>query len=212
MTDYARNSSAAQGRVSCHSCHRLYPAATQRCSRCGASLSLRKSHSLQTTLALIITAILLYIPANLLPIMTTTTLGSSSSKTIIGGVAVFMEHGDLAVAAIIFFASVVIPIAKLLALGWLCLTVAGYSGYQPMASTRLFRLTELVGRWSMIDVFVVAVMAALVQLGNVMTIEAGPATLAFAGVVIATMLAANSFDPRLVWDAAARLQEGSNAQ
>lgn len=177
------------------------------CQRCGVALHLRKKHSLQRTLALVITAILLYVPANVLPIMTTTVLGSSSSNTIMGGVMVFLSHGDIPFALVIFVASVVVPVAKLFALSWLCFSVAGAHQKRPGKRAVLFRMTELIGRWSMVDVFVVAILVALVQLGNVMTIQPGPAAIAFAGVVIVTMFAAMSFDPRLIWDVVEKRDE-----
>lgn len=197
---YSPGSAAGQGLASCHCCGLLSTADVHSCPRCGESLHLRKRHSVQYTAALVITAFLLYIPANILPIMTTTLLGSSSSNTIMGGVAVFWSHGDYPIALIIFIASVIVPLAKLLALSWLCITVARGHRYRLQRRTVLFRMTELVGRWSMVDVFVVAILVALVQLGGIMTITPGPAALAFAGVVVVTMFAAMSFDPRLIWD------------
>lgn len=206
MTEHSRNpfspgSAAEQGIASCHCCGLLSAVEARNCPRCGESLHLRKPHSLQYTAALVITAFLLYVPANILPIMTTTLLGSSTNSTIMGGVAVFWSHGDYPIALIIFVASVIVPLAKLLALSWLCITVARGHRYRPQRRTVLFRMTELVGRWSMVDVFVVAILVALVQLGGIMTISPGPAALAFAGVVVVTMFAAMSFDPRLIWDA-----------
>ncbi|MDB6174467.1 MAG: paraquat-inducible protein [Chthoniobacteraceae bacterium] len=165
-------------------------------------MHLRKPHSVQRTWALTVTAIFLYLPANLLPMMRTSGFGGGEEKTILGGVVLFWEHRAYPVAIIIFTASVVIPILKLIAIVTLCLSTRSCS--QPRAMTRLYRLTELIGRWSMVDVFVVAVLVAVVQLGSLMSIEPGPAAVAFAGVVVVTMLAAMSFDPRLLWDAANR--------
>jgi paraquat-inducible protein A len=133
--------------------------------------------------------------------MTTTLLGSGSSDTILSGVAVFWSHGDYPIALIIFIASIVIPLAKLFSLSWLCFSVMSNRKLRPRQVTRLFRMTEFIGRWSMVDVFVVAILVALVQLGNIMTIQPGPAAIAFAMVVIVTMFAVMSFDPRLIWDA-----------
>ncbi|WP_419811185.1 paraquat-inducible protein A [Bacterioplanoides sp.] len=132
--------------------------------------------------------------------MITSTLGVSSSDTILSGVVYFWMHGDYPIALIIFIASVVVPLVKLLALIWLCYTVHHGRQQTPRRRTHLYRITEFIGRWSMVDVFVVALMVALVQLGNLMSIMPGPAALAFAAVVIITMFAAKNFDPRLIWD------------
>lgn len=174
------------------------------CAVCQVELRHRKRFGIQRTVAWLLTAVVLYFPANLLPIMTTNYLGSPTQSTIIGGVIQLWHHGSYAVAGIIFFASVVVPIAKIMSLAWLCfISSLGYRFSRPHHA-KLFHLTELLGRWSMIDVCVVAVLVALVQLGGLLKIESGPAGLAFAGVVISTMLAAQSFDPRLIWDAISR--------
>lgn len=194
-------SAAARGLASCHACGKVAPLEQRRCRRCGAALHLRKPRSLQRTLALTIAAAFLYLPANLLPIMTVDSLaGGAERNTIMGGVIVFWKTGAYPVAAIIFVASVVIPILKIFAIFGLCL--AARRNRRPVAATKLYRVTELVGRWSMVDVFVVAIMVSVVQLGSLMSIRPGPAALAFASVVILTMLAAHAFDPRLLWDAA----------
>ena len=157
------------------------------------------SHSIQTTWALLFTSILLYIPANILPIMHTSTLGRNEPSTILGGVILLWEMGSYPIAVIIFIASVFVPVAKIVILCWLNYSV---QSQQILAnSERIFwyRVTEFVGRWSMIDVFVVAVLVSLIQLGNIMSILPGHAALAFCGLVICTMLAAMSFDSRLIW-------------
>jgi paraquat-inducible protein A len=177
--------------------------AAQHCPRCHAPLHLRKADSLQRTLALTIAAVMLYFPANLLPVLRVqSTLKGVQQNTILGGVVQFWQNGDYLVALIIFIASVVIPILKVLAITALCF--AARTGHWPRATTRLYRVTDYIGRWSMVDVFVVAILVGVVQLGGVMTINAGEGALAFAGVVVLTMLAAHAFDPRLIWDAAAR--------
>lgn len=157
------------------------------------------SKSIQTTWALLATAILLYIPANVLPIMVTTTLGNDNASTIIGGVILLWQSGSYPIAAIIFVASILVPIAKIVILCWLNYSVQQGSEQQHTERIRWYRLTEFVGRWSMIDVFVVAVLVSLIQLGNVMSIHPGSAAIAFCMVVITTMLAAMSFDTRLIW-------------
>ncbi|WP_083941915.1 paraquat-inducible protein A [Salinicola socius] len=196
---------AEQGLTGCPTCglvSRLSHFGRGRCERCGEPLRFRGSHSLQKTWALLIAATLCYIPANLYPIMTTTSLGDETPSTIIGGVLIFLGHGDWPIALIIFTASVVVPIGKVFALSWLCITVKR-SGEPRFKHKRqkLYRITELIGRWSMIDVFVVAILVSLVHAGSLLSITPGPAALAFSAVVVITMLAANSFDPRLIWDA-----------
>ena len=201
--DFDPESAAARGLAVCHACGLVEPVAGERCSRCLATLHLRKPHSIEHTWALMIGATILYLPANLLPVLDVqSSVKGEAKSTIISGVIQFWQDGDYPVAAIIFTASIMIPILKIIALTWLCLA-AGH-GRRPEATTRLYRVTEFIGRWSMVDVFVVAILVGVVQLGSVMTIYPGEGALAFAGVVILTMLAAMSFDPRLIWDAAAR--------
>jgi len=197
-------SAAAQGLACCHVCYKLADASLHRCPRCGSALHLRKTDSLQRTMALVITASLLYIPANVLPIMTTEQLGRTIHSTILGGVVLLMEMGSYPIAAVIFIASVLVPLGKLLALIWLCWSVRRRHASSPRERTQLYRVTEFIGRWSMTDVFVVTVLVALIHFGGLLRITAGTAAIAFGGVVIVTMLAAESFDPRLIWD---RLEE-----
>lgn len=200
MTAYPFGTAAARGLATCHWCGKVQPLERGHCGRCDAALHLRKPHSLQRTWALTLAAAILYVPANLLPIMRADQIGGDEENTILGGVAMFWEHQAYPIAIVVFTASVVIPILKLIAIVVLCLSARRCT--RPRAMTRIYRLTELVGRWSMVDVFVVAILVAVVQLGSLMSIEPGPAALAFAGVVILTMLAAMSFDPRLLWDSA----------
>ncbi|MGY3944896.1 paraquat-inducible protein A [Aeromonas tecta] len=192
------------GLVGCHICGALSEAGTDRCPRCGDHLHARKPGGLNRTWALLITSVILYIPANLYPIMDTVFLGDDSPSTILGGVVLLWALGSYPIAAVIFFASVVIPLVKILALLWLCYVVQRGQGASPLRKLKLYRMTEFVGRWSMIDVFVVAILAGLIRLDNLMTIYPGPAAVAFAGVVLITMVAAMSFDSRLIWD----LQQG----
>jgi paraquat-inducible protein A len=142
----------------------------------------------------------LYVPANLLPIMTVVELGDVTENTIIGGMLSFWRSGAYPIALVIFTASILIPLLKIIALSWLCLAATGWLHPSPEMLGRIYWFTELMGRWSMIDIFVVGILVALVQLGNYMTITPGPGALAFAGVVVLTMFAAMSFDPRLLWD------------
>jgi paraquat-inducible protein A len=156
---------------------------------------------LARTWALTLTAYILYIPANLLPIMTVTMSGRGEPDTIISGVKELVVGGMWPLALLIFFASITVPVLKLLTLTYLLLSVHFRSHWRPRERTMLYRITESVGRWSMIDIFVIAILVALVKLGALATIEAGAGTVAFAGVVVITMFAAMSFDPRLIWDA-----------
>lgn len=194
-------SAAAAGLASCHVCDQVAPVAEGRCPRCGAHLHARKREGVQRTLAFLIAALVAYVPANLMPIMMVEQLGGGSeNSTILGGVVTFWQMEAYPVAITIFVASVVIPILKILALFWLCAAAGGWVPIDGRRLTKIYWLTEVVGRWSMVDVFVVAVMVALIQLGNLMAIYPGPAALAFGAVVVLTMLAAMAFEPRLLWD------------
>lgn len=195
------------GLVECRHCGLLSrlprPAARRaHCARCGSVLLGRIPRSVARTWGLVIAAFLLYVPANVLPILRTTQLGQTDSNTILGGVAYFIDSGDLLLAAVIFIASIVVPVTKLLVLCYLLVSVQRRSAWRPKDRTRLFRMIELIGPWSMLDVFVVAVMVALVQAGALATIQAAPAALFFAAVVMLTMVAAMTFDTRLIWDRA----------
>ncbi|GHA84726.1 paraquat-inducible protein A [Modicisalibacter luteus] len=194
---------APQGLSGCPTCglvNRLDERRHGRCRRCGERLHARLPHSLQRTWALLFASAVAYVPANIFPIMTTTYLGSSDPQTIIGGVVELWQAGSIPVALVIFIASVLVPVGKLIALAWLCIAARRSSGYHPVTRTRLYRLTEFIGRWSMVDIFVVAILVALIRADALMTITPGPAALAFASVVVLTMLAAITFDPRLLWE------------
>jgi len=132
--------------------------------------------------------------------MTTTMLGTAEPSTILGGVVLLIHHGSYPIAAVIFIASIVVPTGKLMAIIWLCWTVSRKQNTSREQRTRMYRVVEFVGKWSMTDVFVVSILVALIQLGGLLSISAGPAAIAFGGVVIGTILAAESFDPRLIWD------------
>ena len=189
-----------QGIINCQVCSGLSLDTETHCADCGSAIHMRKPKSLERTIALLITAIILYIPANIFPIMMTESLKGSSAKSIMGGVILFMEHGDYFIAAVIFIASVIIPLVKMMALSWLCLCAVSARWSQPLRNTQLFRMVEVLGRWSMVDVFVVAILVGLVQFDNILTITPGTAALSFAGVVAVSMLAAMAFDTRLIWD------------
>jgi paraquat-inducible protein A len=194
------STAAAKGLAACHLCYKLAPVHEHTCPRCGSAMHLRKSDSIQRTLALLITACILYIPANLYPIMYTDSLGTSEASTILGGVILLINLGSVPVAAVIFIFSVMVPSGKLMAMFYLVWTVERHSPLDAKQRSQMYRITEFVGKWSMIDVFVVAILAALVHLGGLLVIRPGIAALSFAGVVIVTMIAAESFDPRLIWD------------
>jgi len=171
----------------------------QFCQQCHAHLHSISPYSIQQTVALLFTAVILLIPANFLPMMSTTFLGEKTQSTILGGVVLLWQHQSYLVATVIFFASIVIPIGKLLALSWLCYEVR-YKGFRSKSlGQNLYRLTEFIGKWSMIDVYVVAILVAMVQMGVLMKVEPGMAAVAFSGLVVTTMLAALTFDPRLIW-------------
>ena len=192
------------GLINCHDCHLLVTIESARlhphCPRCGSHLHLRKPNSLGRTWALVCAAILFIIPANVLPMTITMTLGAKQADTIMSGVIYFMQSGSWEIAMVIFVASIFVPYAKSLILIVLLLSVQFRSTWKPRDRTVLYRLTELVGRWSMVDIYVVTILVALVKLGAVASIEAGPAAIFFAAVVVVTMFAAESFDPRLMWD------------
>ena len=192
------------GLVSCEACGLLTKPADLghpgHCPRCGEELTLRRHNSIQRTWALIIAAAICYIPANLLPVMVTTTLASAEEDTIMGGVVLLYETGSWPLALIVLIASVVIPLAKLVALGYLLVTVQRGSAGHRHDRVRLYRLVEFVGRWSMLDVFVDTFTVALIQLEPLMSVKPGMGVLFFAAVVVLTMIAAETFDPRLIWD------------
>ena len=160
---------------------------------------LQASESIQRTWALLFTACILYIPANTLPIMYTELFGQETPNTIIGGVIALWESGSYPVALIILFASVVVPVAKICILAWLNFSVQREKTGSQQLRIKYYRITEAIGRWSMIDVFVVAVLVSLIQMGNTMAIYPGQAALAFCAVVFVTMIAAMTFDSRLIW-------------
>lgn len=175
-------------------------AAQALCPRCGAALHSRKPDSLQRTWALLIASLVFYIPANLLPITKTSYIGGVQSDTIMSGVIYFAHTGAWHIALIIFVASVMVPVVKIVILIYLLVSVQRASSHRMVDRTRLYRITHSIGRWSMVDIFVVAVLVALVQLGPIAGIEAGPGAIYFGGVVVFTMFAAEAFDPRLIWD------------
>jgi paraquat-inducible protein A len=198
----SRVAAAHLGLAACHACGLLQrvPEAPARCQRCGARLHLRKPESIPRTWAFVVAAAIMYLPANLLPIMASTQLGERREDTILSGVLHLLHLDMWPLALIVFVASVLVPLFKLLALVVLLLSVQRRHRAAPRERVRLFNLTELVGRWSMVDVFVIGLLTALVQMGNLASVQPGPGATAFALVVVLTMLATQSFDPRLIWD------------
>ncbi len=207
MNRYARTGAptgAEAGLLCCRVCGLLSrPAAAGepgRCPRCGEELAFRRPESIQRTWALLVAALVCYLPANLLPVMTTTTLTSVEDDTIVSGAIALYTSGSWYLALIVLIASVMIPLAKMTALAYLLVTVRRGSIGGSRERVRLYRLVEAIGRWSMLDVFVAAFVVALVRLKPLMSVDPGPGVIFFAAVVILTIFAAESFDTRLIWD------------
>lgn len=191
--------------VACHACGMVLEDTLDctghwRCPRCAAALHRRRPNSIARAWALLIAGLLFYIPANVLPVMYTNRLGSGSDNTIVQGVIEFWHGGSYGVALVIFVASVVVPCSKFVILGLLLITVQRRSAWARRERARLYRLVELVGYWSMLDVLVVAIVAALVKFQSLSDVEPRTGILFFGMVVILTMLSAMQFDPRLIWD------------
>ncbi|KAE9856485.1 paraquat-inducible protein A, partial [Escherichia coli] len=157
-------------------------------------------NSLQWTMALLVTSIMLYLPANILPIMITDLLGDKMPSTILAGVVLLWGEGSYPVAGVIFIASIMVPTLKMIAIAWLCWDAKGHGKHDGERMHLIYEVVGLVGRWSRIDVFVIAVLSALVRMGGLMSIYPAMGALMFAWVVIMTMFAAMTFDPRLSWD------------
>jgi len=189
-----------QGMRSCPCCTAILAADHPDCPRCGVIAAPRRKHSLQWTLALLFTSLIIYIPANLLPIMVTETLGTPYPSNIMAGVILLWSDGSYPVALVIFIASIMVPSLKMLAIGWLCWNASGRGQRDSERMHLIYEIVEFVGRWSMIDVFVIAVLSALVRMGQLMNVYPATGALLFALVVILTMIAAMTFDPRLTWD------------
>lgn len=170
------------------------------CPRCGAALSFRKPQSLQRSWAYTIAAMALLIPANMLPILTVISFGQGDPDTIMSGVVKLWVADLQAIAAIVFIASIAVPVLKLIILVILMLVVQLQLPLSRQQCTLLYRFIHFIGRWSMLDLFMISILVTLVHLGNIATVESGPAATAFAAVVVITLFAANSFDPRLIWD------------
>jgi len=198
--------------TNCHNCHLLSTTPRDgqnqsRCPRCSSVLHLRKPESLTRCTALLIAAFVMYIPANFLPVMVVTSFGKTEGDTIMSGVIYLAISGDWPLAVIVFIASICVPSIKMIILLCLLISVRFKSQWRPQERTRLYRLTEGIGRWSMVDIYVDTLMAALVQIQGLMVIEVGIGAVAFGAVVVFTILAAKAFDPRLIWDNLEKVDE-----
>jgi paraquat-inducible protein A len=197
---------AQRGLLSCHHCGLLCRAAATAqpeaniCPRCQTRLHLRKPNSIRRTWAYLIAGYILYIPSNILPIMEAHSLQDAQIDTIMSGVIYLWLSGSWHLALIVFIASVVVPSFKLLALSWLAISVQFGSNRWTQERANLYRIVDTIGRWSMLDIYVVALLVTLVQLKLFANVHAGPAAVAFGAVVVMTLMAAHSFDPRLIWD------------
>ncbi len=192
--------------IGCPMCNKVYRIkplsgkSCMKCSRCGITLYSRKPKSIQRTWALVITAIIMYIPANLFPIMTVTEFGRGTPDTIISGIIALFHNELWSIGILVFTASILIPVLKLLALILLLLSIQFKWEWSPKQRTLLYKMIETIGRWSMLDIFMMSIVIALVKLGLILNVEPNLGASAFASVVIITMFAAMSFDPRLIWD------------
>jgi paraquat-inducible protein A len=216
---FRRLPAADESVLSCHACALTLPARAaprhgshSRCPRCDEVLHRRRPRSLQRTWALLLAAAVCLVPANLLPIMTVVSLGKVQSDTILSGVIYLFGHGMWPLALIVFVASVFVPTMKLVVLSGLAVSVQRRSGWRPRERTRFYRIIEAVGRWSMVDIYVVAILVTMVRLGNLASIEVGPGAVFFAAAVVLTIFAATAFDPRLIWDSLEQADDRSRAR
>ena len=210
MTDTTVPATAAgRGLYACPECHLLTPEKAEptepRCPRCGMHLAFRKPNSLARSWAYLIAAYALYLPANLLPIMVTRSLFEVQRDTIMSGVVYLWTSGSWGIASVVFTASIAVPLLKMLSLTFLLVDLQWGGLSDPMPRIKLYRVLEFIGRWSMLDVFVVAILVALVQAQSLASIQPAPGILAFAAVVVLSMLATMAFDPRLIWDKYSKL-------
>lgn len=186
--------------MACQRCGQVHRLGTAFCKRCDGPLRSRDTESLQKVWAWLFAGMIAYIPANVYPMLLTSTLTEQSESTIIGGVVELVEYGSYAIALIVFVASVMIPVGKFIAIAYLALSVQRKSRDNRHQRHVTYEVVEFIGRWSMIDVFVVAILSALVQLQTIATVNPGIAAVSFALSVIFTMLSAQAFDSRMIWD------------
>lgn len=195
----------SRGMISCHVCSNLLHVDEVMgdhvlCPRCNSTTYIRKPESLKKTWAFLIAAFALYIPANIFPIMTLTSFAKESRETILSGIHQLVVSDQWGIAIVVFVASIFVPIFKIAGLAFLAISVQLNMRWKPVFRAKLYRFIEWIGRWSMIDIFMISVLVALVKLNELARVEAGPGALAFAAVVILTMFASKMFDPRLIWD------------
>ena len=193
-----------QGIAGCHTCGlavKMQNHAETECPRCGSDVHYRKHNSISRAWAFLISAFVMYIPANTEPMMRTTAFGNTEGDTIISGVLYFLSHGEWYLAVVIFAASVMLPLLKIIAIGYLLVSIQRGETVRRHQRTNLYKIAEILGKWSMLDIFVVALMVALIQMGNLTSINPGGACIAFASVVILTMFAEMALDPKMIWDA-----------
>ncbi len=191
------------GLVLCTECHNIYrnvPDTVQHCKCCNAELHQRKPDSINRTWAYLIAAMILYVPANTMMIMNVAYFGVDDPSTIMGGVILLMQLGSHSVAFVVFVASVVVPLFKMIGIILILFSLKYKINLPDRQRIKMFRFIEFIGRWSMLDIFVISILAALVNISGVAEITAGPAATAFGSVVVLTMLSASSFDTRLLWD------------
>ena len=189
--------------ISCRNCHEMYEKddySKFKCDNCGHTVRRRVKNSLQVSLALVITAMFLFVPAMVYPMMEVTQLGIKKGSTIIEGVISFLEYGDYFIAIVILTASVIIPLIKLFGLLFIFISLSIKVKMRNKNKLRIFYFIEAIGKWSMIDIYVVAILASVVQLSEVFNIKGGIAATSFALVVVLTMVAAHRFDTRIIWD------------
>ena len=184
----------------CLHCHYLNDASEDRCKRCNSNISQRKKNSFTLTLAFAISSLIFLVPANLLPMMIVTTLGVDDASTIMEGVLYFLNHGSIGIGIVIFIASIAVPVFKLSVIFYLLILTKINGKKNLKLAMKLYRTIELIGKWSMLDIFVVALMVSMVQFKTLATIVTGPAAIAFALAVVLTIIATQSFDSRLLWD------------
>lgn len=186
--------------LDCRMTVRGTPIAHLRCPRCHAPLHERKPHSLVLTTALVVAAAVLYVPANILPVMNTRTFFDDERDTIMSGVLVLLQSGSWPIAVLVFVASIVVPLLKILALGVLLYSVWRRSPDRRLQRSELFRMVEFIGRWSMLDIYAISLLATLVQIQSFASIIVGWGAWSFGAVVVLSLLAARTFDERLLWD------------
>lgn len=197
-----KKTALSQGIIRCHDCGQLAHKSDEfsPCPRCGNQLHARLPQSFQRTLALLLSSYALYIPANVFPIMTFTRFGVGEPHTIIGGIISLIHSDMLPIALLVLVASILVPLLKLLGLSLLLLCVHYRWQVRAQHWTKTYRIIAFVGRWSMLDIFMISILVSVVNLGGVAQVIAGTASTAFAAVVVLTMFAAKNFDPRLIWD------------